>query len=104
MLALSHDRALRRALLCIALACVLSAGFPRPAAARVEISAGRSVTIRHDWTDAAFAEWIGDARPWWKLAWAPAVSLGHFDARPNLPGERLDHDVWVGAAGVRLYP
>jgi hypothetical protein len=102
MHALLKSHALRRTLQCIAFAC-LCAGFCLPAAARVEISAGRSVTIRHDWTDTAFVEWIGNARPWWKLAWAPAVSLGHFDARPDLPGERLDHGVWVGAAGVRLY-
>lgn len=74
-----------------------------PAAARVELSGGRSVTLSHDWTTVLFAEWIGDPHPLWKLSWAPAVGLGHFGARPNLPGERLDHDVWVGAAGARLY-
>lgn len=102
MYALRNVHALRM-LQCIVLACVLYLGFCPSLAARVEVSAGRSVTIRHDWTDTAFVEWIGDPQPWWKLAWAPAVSLGHFNARPNLPGERLDSDVWVGAAGVRLY-
>jgi len=85
----------------LALAALLAC-IPR-AAARLELSGGRSITLRHDWTTVFFAEWIGDARPWWKFAWAPALSLGHFDARPDLAGARLDHDVWVGAAGARLY-
>ena len=73
------------------------------AAARVEFSAGRSYTLRNDWTNAAFFDWIGEARPAWKLRWAPAFGLGHFNARPDLVGEHLHDTVWVGAAGARLY-
>lgn len=74
-----------------------------PAAARVELSGGRSQTTHRDWTTVFFAEWIAGPRPVWKLHWAPDVGLGHFDARDSLPGVRLDNDVWVGAAGARLY-
>ncbi len=74
-----------------------------PAAARVELSGGRSQTTHQDWTSVFFAEWIGAPQPEWKLHWAPGVGLGHFNARLNLPGVRLDNDVWVGAVGARLY-
>ena len=74
-----------------------------PAAARVELSGGRSQTTHRDWTSVFFAELVGDPRLVWKLNWAPAMGLGHFDARPDLPGIRLHNDVWVGAVGVRLY-
>lgn len=74
-----------------------------PAAARVELSGGRSQTTHRDWTTVFFAEWIGESRPVWNLRWAPDVGLGHFDARPDLSGVRLDHDVWVAAIGARLY-
>jgi hypothetical protein len=72
------------------------------AQARVEISAGRSQTPRHGGTDVGFIEWIGDPRPAWKLAWAPAFSLGRFNARDTY-AERLNHAVWVAAGGARLY-
>lgn len=78
-------------------------GYALAAAARVDVSVGRSVTIGDDWTNVAFVEWIANPRPVGKFTWAPAFGLGHFGARPNLPGERLDHPVWVGAAGARLY-
>src|SRR6185437_4855645 len=85
------------------LSLMLLAAFSLPAAARVELSGGRSQTTHQDWTTVFFAEWIGAPRPVWGLRWAPDVGLGHFNARPNLPGIRLDNDVWVGAVGVRLY-
>lgn len=74
-----------------------------PAAARVELSGGRSQTTHRDWTSVFFAEWIGEPRPVWNLQWAPDVGLGRFEARADLLGVRLDNDVWVGAAGARLY-
>lgn len=74
-----------------------------PAGARVELSGGRSQTTHRDWTTVFFAEWVGGLRPLWRLRCAPAVGLGHFNARQDLPGVRLDHDVWVGAVGARLY-
>ena len=77
--------------------------FSLPAAARVEFSGGRSETTHKDWTTVFFAEWIGERRPVWIFQWAPDVGLGHFAARANLPGVRLDNDVWVGAVGARLY-
>jgi hypothetical protein len=85
----------------VAMLCFL--GCPTPASARVEVSVGRSVTLIHRWTDVEFVEWIGDPRPVWKLDWSPALGLGHFAARPDTPTARLDHDVFVGAAGARLY-
>jgi len=85
------------------LGLVLLAAFSLPAAARVELSGGRSQTTQRQWTNVFFAEWIGAPRPVWKLRWAPDVGLGRFNARPDLPGIRLHHDVWVGAAGARLY-
>lgn len=77
--------------------------FSLPAAARVEFSGGRSQTTRRDWTTVFFAEWVGVQRPVWIFHWAPELGLGHFNARPDLPGIRLDNDVWVGAVGARLY-
>ncbi|TAN08240.1 MAG: lipid A 3-O-deacylase [Rhodanobacteraceae bacterium] len=73
------------------------------AQARVEVSAGRSFTSHHQWTDAGFIEWVGAARPVWRLHWAPAFGLGRFSARRNSTDLRLHHAVWVGAAGARLY-
>lgn len=72
-------------------------------AAHVEVSVGRSLTLQHRWTDAAFVECVGDAQPVWKLAWAPAFALGRVAARPDTATDRLDRDVWLGAAGARVY-
>jgi hypothetical protein len=73
-------------------------------AERIEISGGRSETLLpYLYTSVVFAEWVGDARPWWKIAWAPAFALGYVAARPETPRARLDHDVWLGAAGARAY-
>ena len=87
----------------MALRLMLLAAFSLPAVARVELSGGRSQTTHQDWTTVFFAEWVGAPRPVWKFRWAPDVGVGHFNARPNLLGIRLDNDVWVGAVGVRLY-
>ncbi|HEX7111182.1 MAG TPA: lipid A 3-O-deacylase [Mizugakiibacter sp.] len=88
----------------IALCALLALGVARPAqAGRFEFSFGRSVTLQHRWTDVAFAEWIGERRPLWKLAWAPAAALGFVDARGDDPRDRLDRDVWLGVGGGRLY-
>ncbi|TAN02430.1 MAG: lipid A 3-O-deacylase [Rhodanobacteraceae bacterium] len=73
------------------------------AQARVEFSAGRSNTPRHGWTNVGFFEWIGDPQPvGWKLAWAPAFSLGRLNGR-DTNAERLNHAAWVAAGGARLY-
>ncbi len=86
------------------LAAALLLAAPAAQAGRVEFSAGRSWTLlpRH-YTAVAFAEWIGDPVPVWRLRFAPAFALGHFAPRPNPPNARLDHAVWLGAAGARLY-
>ena len=68
------------------LGLVLLAAFSLLAAARVELSGGRSQTTQRQWTNVFFAEWIGAPRPVWKLRWAPDVGLGRFNARPDLPG------------------
>ncbi|HET6907541.1 MAG TPA: lipid A 3-O-deacylase [Rhodanobacteraceae bacterium] len=102
MSAFAKNRRVHGWLLAAFVLAALLACIPR-AAARVELSGGRSMTLHHDWTTVFFAEWIGDARPWWKFNWAPAIGLGHFNARTDLPNARLDNDVWVGAAGARLY-
>ncbi|MBU6415626.1 MAG: lipid A 3-O-deacylase [Xanthomonadaceae bacterium] len=86
-------------LIAISALAVLGCG---TAQARVEFSLGRSDTPRHGWTDVGFMEWVGDPRPIWRLAWAPAFGLGRFSARDTV-AERLNHTVWVGAGGGRLY-
>lgn len=91
-------RAVSRALGALLLFCAA------PAGARVEISAGQSWTLLpYQYTDVAFAEWLGDARPWWKIAWSPALTLGFVESRPNTPTVRLDENVWVFAGGARAY-
>ena len=72
--------------------------------ARVELSVGQSWTLLpYRYTDVAFAEWSGDARPWWKIAWSPALSLGFVASRENTETVRLDENVWVFAGGARAY-
>lgn len=88
------------------LACLLPSP-PAPAAgpgSGLELSAGRSFTMRDKWTNAAFLEWTGAPRPllgW--VRWAPAVALGRVAARNPSQGNHLDHTVWVGAGGARAY-
>lgn len=72
------------------------------AEARVELSLGRSRTPHHGWTDVEFLEWVGDPRQIGRFAWAPAFGLGRFNAR-DTSADRLNHVVWVGAGGGRLY-
>jgi hypothetical protein len=87
-----------------ALPALLALAVPQMATARIELSAGRSDTLKpKQYTDAEFVEWIGDAQPLWQIAWAPAFALGHFGPRDDLPHARLDNAVWVGAAGARAY-
>lgn len=69
----------------------------------VELSLGRSYTLRHHWTDVAFVEWTGTPQPLWRLHWAPALALGRIQARASRLGNHLDRTVWVGAAGARAY-
>lgn len=84
-------------------ACVIASA-ASPALGRVELSAGRSETLLpYQWTTVAFAEWIGDARPWWKIRWAPAIAVGYVGAREDFRNVRLDNDVWVGGVGARAY-
>ncbi len=72
--------------------------------ARVELSAGQSWTLLpYQYTNVAFAEWIGDRRPWWRIEWSPAATLGFVEARSNTPEARLDENVWVFAGGARAY-
>lgn len=84
------------------LGLVLLAAFSLPAAARVELSGGRSQTTQRQWTNVFFAEWIGAPRPVWKLRWAPDVGLGRFNARPDLPG-RHQVQIWRKLANQRRY-
>jgi hypothetical protein len=97
-----HAFSIRPMLLAVAL---LAVAMPpaRAQDAGIEVSYGRSYTLRHHWTDVAFVEWSGTSRPLWRLQWAPALGLGRFQARDSRLGNRLDRTVWVGAAGARAY-
>lgn len=88
----------------LALCAVLLLAAMPDAAARVELSVGESWTLLpYRYTDVAFAEWIGDRRPLWKITWSPALTLGFVAARPDTPTARLDENVWVFAGGTRAY-
>ena len=87
----------------IVLGLMLLLVFSLPAAARVELSGGRSQTTQQDWTSVFFAEWIGAPRPVWKLRWAPGRWTRAFQCAPRLARYPAHNDVWVGAAGARLY-
>ncbi|GAP65551.1 Lipid A 3-O-deacylase [Mizugakiibacter sediminis] len=70
-------------------------------AAQFELLAGPSWTSGQRSTKAVFFEALGETRTWHALRWQPDVGLGWIEAR-GTPRERLDHDVGVAAAGVRL--
>lgn len=74
----------------------------RTDAARWELSAGPSVTLRKEWTGAAFVERIGEERPIGPVTWAPDFALGWIAAR-STQRANLDHDVALLALGARVY-
>lgn len=84
----------------VVLAAALVAA-PAAQAVDVDVLAGVSSSIRHTLTDAEFVDVSGDTREWGAVHWQPMASLGHVGTRSNHYGN-LDHNVWVGAAGVRL--
>lgn len=87
-------------------ACVLPCPPANAGAARsgIELSGGRSYTMRSRWTDVAFLEWSGSPQPLLGGAqWAPDVLLGRVAARQASLGNHLDHTVWIGAGGARAY-
>jgi hypothetical protein len=86
------------------LGCLIAIAAAPAHAGRFELSFGRSWTLLpYRFTNVAFAEWIGDARPCWRFDCAPALTLGFVDSRGNTPAARLDRNVIVGAAGARAY-
>ncbi|MDE1958630.1 MAG: hypothetical protein KGI40_06050 [Xanthomonadaceae bacterium] len=87
--------ALSRALLAVLLAIPLVAR-----SAETTVSWGPSVTGQHHWTSAVFAEAAADPWRWRALDIAPEFGLGYVRARGTAV-DRLDHDVWIGFAGVR---
>lgn len=95
-----HLPGFRHALLLLLLSMPAAVAAAQPG---VELSVGRSYTLRNKWTDVAFLEWTGTPRTLGWVRWAPAVALGRVAARDASLGNHLDHTVWVGAAGARVY-
>ncbi|WP_113065529.1 lipid A 3-O-deacylase [Oleiagrimonas sp. MCCC 1A03011] len=67
----------------------------------VAISVGRSATSGHRWTNVGFVDITTSTHDFHGVHWKPAYALGWIDGR-SMHTERLDHNVVVGAAGVRL--
>lgn len=92
----------RRGWLAAALFVITALCATAPAqAAKFELLAGPSWTSGQRSTKAAFFEVLGETRTWHAIRWQPDFGLGWIEAR-GTPRERLDHDVGVAAAGVRL--
>ncbi|NII11317.1 lipid A 3-O-deacylase [Oleiagrimonas sp. C23AA] len=70
-------------------------------AAHIDLSAGRSMTSDTRWADAVFIDGVGNTRDWRGIDWQPVATAGWIKAR-NTHEDNLDHDVYIGAAGVRL--
>ncbi|MBB6184730.1 lipid A 3-O-deacylase [Oleiagrimonas soli] len=65
------------------------------------ISVGRSTTSSHRWTNVGFIDVTTRTHDFKGLHWKPAYTLGWVDSR-STRADDLDHNVFVGAAGVRL--
>ena len=84
----------------VAGAGMLAASVPA-AATDVNVVAGSSVTSSSRWTQAAFVDVAASTRDWRGIHWQPVASLGWINGRSTRQ-DNLDHDVFVGGAGVRL--
>lgn len=74
---------------------------PSSHAANVDISAGRSVTSKHRWTTSAFLDVTTATHTFEGVQWQPAFALGWVQGRRRTFDD-MDHDVYIGAAGIRL--
>lgn len=71
------------------------------AAADVHLVAGGSMTTSSRWTHVAFVDVAGSTRNWRGIHWQPVATVGWINGR-NTHLDDLNHDVFVGGAGVRL--
>ncbi len=87
----------------VAAASLLAIACTGPAhAADLDIVAGRSATTGHRWTTSVFVDVAADRIFDWRgLHFRPVATAGWIEAR-DTRRQHLDHDVFVGGAGLRL--
>ena len=74
---------------------------PAARAADVDLLAGGSWSIHHEWTDAEFVDVSLEPRDWHRITWQPMFTLGRLGSRDSIYGD-LDHTVVIGAVGGKL--
>ncbi|HJT98724.1 MAG TPA: hypothetical protein VJ696_10460 [Rhodanobacteraceae bacterium] len=82
-------------------ALVLALLTGRAQAAEVDLAAGGSATIGVRWAPVAFLDVGAGSHEWAGLHWQPVATLGWIGSR-NDAHDNLEHDVFIGGAGVRL--
>jgi hypothetical protein len=75
----------------------------RAVAADFDVVAGASVTVHNLWTDAEFLDAGASVADDGQVHWSPVATLGHIGAvQTAYHRDRLDREIWVAGAGVKL--